>query len=226
MRFAERRGLAPLAGHRSALRGRPSRRARPMSRRRSREPLRISGAPIVNLDRLDERHGQRLGGEADRRVSGRGAEPAGAGRLSAGRGDGHLPRPLPRELRDAEGDRVEQAAAVQVHPAAGESRVPAGTPDHGAGPVAPGSRSTTAIRRRSCRTSSSRSRKTTSRRRSASIAPRARRATSTCPSSRARVGAAGRRRDFAIVSPDANVGLASSDRLQQGDAPLPGEGPG
>ena len=72
--------------------------------------------------------------------------------------DGHLPRPLSRELRAPDGDPAEHAAAVPVRAADGEPRLPARPPHHGAGAVDAGSRSTTATRRRSCRTSSSRSR--------------------------------------------------------------------
>ena len=78
------RRLETLAGHRSA-RGRRSHRcadlrhaaadrAAPHQRRAGREPRRVH-----------ERHGQRLGGQTDRRLSGRSAEPAGDGRLSARR---------------------------------------------------------------------------------------------------------------------------------------------
>ena len=53
--------------------------------------------------RLHERHRLRLGGQADRRLSRRGRRPAGDGRLPAHGLRRHLPRPLPRELRDGQG---------------------------------------------------------------------------------------------------------------------------
>ena len=46
--------------------------------------------------RLDQRHGRRLGGEADRRLPRRGGRPAGDGRLSAHGLGRHLPRAIPR----------------------------------------------------------------------------------------------------------------------------------
>ena len=49
--------------------------------------------------RLDERHGFRLGGQADRRLSRRGCRATRDGRLSARDRRGHFPRPLSRELR-------------------------------------------------------------------------------------------------------------------------------
>ena len=51
-------------------------------------PLRISGKSVWSIDRLDHRHGQRLGGEADRCLSGSGCRPAGNGRLPVSRGHG------------------------------------------------------------------------------------------------------------------------------------------
>ena len=90
-----------------------------------------------------ERDGHRLGGETDRRLSGRSAEPARDGRLSAGGFDGHFPRPLPREFRDAKGHHAERAASLPLHPADDESRLPARPPrdDPGAIELVPSLRS-------------------------------------------------------------------------------------
>ena len=51
-------------------------------------------------DRVDQRHGRRLGRQADRRLSRRSGGAAGARRLPADGVGRHLPRPLSRELRD------------------------------------------------------------------------------------------------------------------------------
>ncbi len=72
-------------------------------------PLKIAGVPKVNLTASTSRHGQRLGGQADRRLPRRGPQPARTGRLPAGRGHGHLPRPLSRELQRSQGDQAEHA---------------------------------------------------------------------------------------------------------------------
>ena len=93
-----RRAVAPMAPYRPALGGRSAgraglhdagtHRAAPRQRRTAREP-----------GGVDERDRQRLGGEIDRRLSRRGAEPAGDGRVPAVDSDGHLPRALSRKLR-------------------------------------------------------------------------------------------------------------------------------
>jgi predicted acyl esterase len=56
---------------------------------------RAAGSPA----RLHQRHGQRLGGQADRRVSGRSGGEAVDGRLPAADRHGDFPRPLSRGLR-------------------------------------------------------------------------------------------------------------------------------
>jgi predicted acyl esterase len=43
--------------------------------------------------------------------------------------------PVSRELQRSQGDQAEHAAEVPVHPADRELHLPAGPPDHGAGPV-------------------------------------------------------------------------------------------
>ena len=74
------------------------------------EPLRISGAPTVNLVASTS------GTDSDWVVKLIDVYPDEVpsqpemGGYQLGDGDGHLPRPLSRELRDAEGDRVEHAA--------------------------------------------------------------------------------------------------------------------
>ena len=90
------------------------------------EPLRIGGAPMVNLvastSGTDSDWVVKLIDVYPDEVP---SQPEMGGYQLADR-DGHLPRPLPRELRDAEGDRVERAAAVPLRAADGESRLPAG----------------------------------------------------------------------------------------------------
>ena len=94
-----RRRLAPLAADGSALRRRSSRcpelrdAGADRARARQRRAGRASGG-------VHERHRRRLGREADRRLSRRSPEPARDGRLPARDRDGHLPRPVSRELRD------------------------------------------------------------------------------------------------------------------------------
>ncbi len=92
------RALAHVAAGRPAVRRRSTRRrllhhARP---HRTAEDWRRAGSPPGGLD---ERYRQRLGGEADRCLPRRGAEPAGDGRLSVEHRDGHLPRALSRGIR-------------------------------------------------------------------------------------------------------------------------------
>ena len=129
-----RRALADVAPRRPAIRRRSPRCA----------VLRHAGPDRAGAHRgraegeprgVDQRHRQRLGGQADRRLSGRSAGPSRDGRLSAERVDGHLPRPLSRELLGAEGALAQHAADVCVRAAGREPRVPAGAPDHGAGAI-------------------------------------------------------------------------------------------
>ena len=99
------------------------------------EPVKISGEPIANLVastsgtdsdwvvKLIDVYPDEVAGQPEH------------GRLSAHGLGRHLPRPLPRELRDAQGDRARQAAALSLRAADREPRVPAGPPHHGAGPV-------------------------------------------------------------------------------------------
>ena len=63
-------------------------------------PVKISGQPIANLVASTSGTDCGLGREADRRLSRRGRRAAGDGRLPAHGVGRHLPRPLPRELRD------------------------------------------------------------------------------------------------------------------------------
>ena len=99
-----------------------------------------AGRPV----RRDQRHRQRLGGEADRRLSQRNArrrdrrasKPDMSGYRAADR-DRDLPRPLRRQLRQAARAAGRQGRALSLRPAQREPRVPARPPDHGAGPVEP-----------------------------------------------------------------------------------------
>ena len=98
-----------------------------------------SGAHRGRADRepdgVHQRQRQRLGGQGDRCLSRRGAEPAGDGRLPAERVHGHFPWTLSRELRRGEGDHAERSAQIHVRPADRQSRVPAGAPDHDPGAI-------------------------------------------------------------------------------------------
>ena len=159
--------LAAVAG------GRPARGVRPAGRRwrsssdvadRAGEDQRTAGR---EPGRLDERHRLRLGREADRRLSRRGGRPAGDGRLSADGVGRHLPRPLPREPRDAEGDRRRTSRCSTASRCRRRTTSSCRATGSWCRCSRAGSRSTTATRRRSCRTSSGRSRRTTGRPRSA-----------------------------------------------------------
>ena len=79
--------------------GRPARRAELRDRAAERAGAhgRLSPGGAVGGD---QRHGQRLGGQADRRLSRRGGRRPQDGRLPARHLHGHLPRPLSLELRD------------------------------------------------------------------------------------------------------------------------------
>ncbi len=84
---------------------------------------------------LHQRQRQRLGGEADRRVSGRdGVEPE-DGRLRVAGVAGDLPRPLPREFQHAQAIGIQSAAGIPVRPANRQPHLPAGPPGDGAGAV-------------------------------------------------------------------------------------------
>ena len=93
-RLRQRPHLVGVAGGRSARGLGPPRRAL-LHRRR------VDGAPEDQRPadgqprRLDERHRLRLGGEAHRRLPGRGARPEGPGWLPVDGLGRHLPRPLP-----------------------------------------------------------------------------------------------------------------------------------
>ncbi len=129
-----KRELADVARHRSARRVRTARRRRvhdgcPDRARQDQRPA--DRAPR----RFDLGHRCRLGRQSDRRLSRSGRVAAGARRISARRFDGHLPRALSREHRDAETARRQSAARLPVGAAEREPRLPAGAPDHGAGAV-------------------------------------------------------------------------------------------
>ena len=85
--------------------------------------------------RLDQRDRFRLGGEGDRRVSGRSGRPARHGRLPVDGVGRHLPRPVPGGLRNRQTDCLRRAPALSVRAADGEPRLPARPPDRGADPV-------------------------------------------------------------------------------------------
>src|SRR5262249_6798979 len=73
--------------------------------------------------------------EADRRLPARGPRSPRARWLSTPDRDGHLPGSLSREPRDAEAARGRPAAALSICTTTRESRLPPGTPDHGAGAI-------------------------------------------------------------------------------------------
>ena len=108
--------------------------------------------------RRHHRHRRRLGGQADRRLSRRGAVAARDGRLSAGDRARHLPRPLSRQLRAAR--RAIPAGQPQPIASRCRRRTTSSCPATGSWCRSSRacSRSTTATRRPSSRTSSSRSR--------------------------------------------------------------------
>jgi len=126
--------VVAVAGDRSTRSLRPARRAR----------VRVGSARDAGEDQratdgesrcVNERHRFGLGGEARRRLPRPGARTPGTRRLSARGVDGHLPWPLPRGLRDGEGDNARHAAAVRVGTADGEPRIPGGPSAHGAGAI-------------------------------------------------------------------------------------------
>ena len=128
------RALEVLAHHRPTQRGRPAGRSglRDGAAHRPGAHLRRAARrPVCRHDR--DRRG--LGGQADRRAAGRHPERSDDERLPAAGGDGHLPRPLPHRLRPSEPDPGERGAALPLHPAAHQPRVPARAPHHGADPV-------------------------------------------------------------------------------------------
>ena len=146
-------------------------------------PVKISGPPIADLIASTS------GTDSDWVVKlidvypGRGGAPAGHGRLSAHGLRGHLPGPLPRELRDGPGPRRRRAPPLPLRPAHREPRVPARSPASWCRSSRAGSRSTTATRRPSCPTSSGPGRRISKRRSSGSTTRPARPAPSSCRSS-------------------------------------------
>jgi hypothetical protein len=132
-------------------------------------PVKISGEPVAQPAGVDQRHRCRLGGQADRRVSGPGGGQPEHGRLPADGVGRHLPRPLPRELRDGRS----RWPPTRRCPTASRCRPPTTCSCRATASWCrcsrAGSRCTTAIRRPSCRTSSWPSRRTTRRRRSGFI---------------------------------------------------------
>ena len=133
--FADNTRLAALAGERSALRRRPpdvlSYVTAPLT-----APLHIGGAPAGEPVRLHQRHRQRLGGEAHRRLPGRGALGPAHVRLPAGRSAwissaGVTARASSIRARWP-ANKVQAYHFALPH---GGSRVPARSPPHGADPV-------------------------------------------------------------------------------------------
>ncbi len=137
------RPVEAVAGARPALRHRPARR-RQLDDRAARQGGAHHGRAAGRAVRLDQRHGQRLGGEADRRLSQRNARrrrararsrtwPAtscrSASRFSAAAMSRASPSRAPLKAGKVEHYRW---ALPNVEP-----RVPARPPDHGAGPVEP-----------------------------------------------------------------------------------------
>ena len=91
------------------------------------------GAP----DRLHQRHGQRLGGQADRRLPRPVRRRPQARRLGAQHRARDLPRPLPGGPRDAPCAEAQRAPGLRCRAAGRRPRVPARPPHHGAGAVEP-----------------------------------------------------------------------------------------
>ena len=100
-----------------------------------RAPVKISGQPDGESDRLDQRHRLRLGGEADRRLSRRGGRPGGHGRVSIDGLGRCFSWPLSREPGDGQADCRRQTAVVPFRAAHGESCLSARPQNHGADPV-------------------------------------------------------------------------------------------
>jgi hypothetical protein len=98
-------------------------------------PLKISGIPNREHLRVNERHGLRLGCEADRCLPGCRTFPTGSRRLPARRRHGYISRPLPRELRASFANPGKRGAALPLRPAAHSSSLPSQSPHHGADPV-------------------------------------------------------------------------------------------
>ena len=147
-------------------------------------PVKISGRADRQPGRLHERHRLRLGGQADRRLSRRGRR-----RRRRWAAISSWSRPTSSAAATARASRrprpiaPDKPLAVPLRPADGEPRLPAGPPDHGAGPVelVPALRPQPADLR--ARTSSGPSRGTTARPRSGSTTRPAAAASSSCPSS-------------------------------------------
>ena len=142
-----------------------------------RRGLRVGGPEGAGQDRrgargeprrLDVGYRFRLGRQADRRLSAGGPRRSRDGRIPAHGRRGHLPRPVPREPRGSEGDHAGRAASRT----SSRCRPPTTSSSPATGSWCrssrAGSRSTTATRRPSCRTSSGRSPRTTGRPRSGS----------------------------------------------------------
>ena len=105
--------LEAVAGRRSAPVRRSHRRAdvRQRAVHRAVDDQRRGGRDAL---RVDHRHRQRLGGEADRRLPARGALESGAGRLSTDGVRRHPARPLPREPGDAATAMPDEVAPYRV----------------------------------------------------------------------------------------------------------------
>ena len=122
-------------------------------------PVTVAGTAGGPSERLDQRDRQRLGGQADRRLSRRSADRPRHGRLSARGRDGHLPRPLPRS-RCRMPSRSRRTCR-SLHASICRRPTTSSCPATGSWcrSSRAGSRSTTAIRRPSSPTSSSPSRR-------------------------------------------------------------------
>ena len=128
--------LGRLAGRRSARGVGPHRRRRLHLRRADRAPVKISGQPVANLvastSGTDSDWVVKLIDVYPDEVAG---EPEMGGYQLDGLG-GHLPRPLPRELRDGQADRgrTSRCSTASRCPTANHVFLP-GPPHHGAGAV-------------------------------------------------------------------------------------------
>ena len=99
-------------------------------------PSKISGKPEVQSGCLHQRHGQRLGGQTDRRLSGRGAPDSRRWAAISWRWRMDILRGRYREsFVNPKPIEPNKPLPYRFAPADGQPRVPAGAPHHGAGAV-------------------------------------------------------------------------------------------
>ena len=102
----------------------------------STEPVRVSGAPIADIVREDDGHRRRFRREADRRLSRRSGDRSRRwAAISWRSASTSSAAAIATASRSRAAIPAGQGAALPLPAADGEPRVPAGAPDHGAGPV-------------------------------------------------------------------------------------------